>query len=187
MQNLDIDYQKVIAEENDVGLGSGNLGRLAACMLDSLATLNLPAWGYGILYKFGCFKQVIVKGQQIELPDYWIGENNPWMIRCNEVSYRVRFGGHVRTERIAGRSKFYWEGGETVMAKAVDVPLPGFRVKNMINLRLWDSIPDEVFNVSRFNEGDYYDSLKPKQDALLITSTFYQTDSSEIGKELKLK
>jgi starch phosphorylase len=184
---LGMNMEEIKEEENDAGLGNGGLGRLAACYLDSLATQNLPGWGYGIRYNYGIFKQQIINGYQVEVPDFWIGDRNPWEIQRSDIHYKVRFYGNVRTEKIDGRSKTIWENYETVIAEAYDNPIPGFQTLNTINLRLWKSIPDETFNFARFNEGDYYSNIKRNQDAEIISSVLYPNDSTPNGKELRLK
>jgi starch phosphorylase len=145
---LDIGYnlEDLYEEEADAGLGNGGLGRLAACFLDSLATLEIPAWGYGIRYDYGIFKQVIKDGKQIEIPDYWLKNGNPWEIERPDVTYPVRFGGHIKKWWDNGTERCVWEGGEQVIAQAYDTPVPGYNTYNTNNLRLWRSRPHNEFN-----------------------------------------
>jgi starch phosphorylase len=150
---MDIGYslEDLYEEETDPALGNGGLGRLAACFIDSLATLEIPAWGYGIRYDYGIFKQKIIDGNQVEIPDYWLKNGNPWEIIRHDVLYPVRFYGHVKKHN----DRSVWEGGETVIAQAYDTPIPGFNTFNTNNLRLWKSKPCSEFNFDAFNAGDY--------------------------------
>jgi glycogen phosphorylase len=186
---MDIGYklEDLYEQESDAGLGNGGLGRLAACFLDSLATLEIPAWGYGIRYDYGIFKQVIKDGKQVEVPDYWLKNGNPWEIERPDVIYPVRFFGHVRKWMDNGVERAEWEGGEVVMAQAYDTPVPGYNTYNTNNLRLWRSRPCNEFNFDQFNKGDYFGAIGARQSAEYITSCLYPNDSSEGGKELRLK
>jgi starch phosphorylase len=124
--------------------------------MDSLATLNYPAWGYGLRYSYGIFKQIIRDGYQVEQPDYWLTKGNPWEIERLDVQYPVRFYGHVKKVWDHGITKSVWEGGTTIMARAFDTPIPGFNTFNTISLRLWKSCPANEFDFSSFNTGDYF-------------------------------
>ena len=187
LKTMGLNIEEVYEQENDPGLGNGGLGRLAACYLDSMASLNLPAWGYGLRYNFGIFKQSIVNGQQVEIPDYWLGDRNPWEIERSDLTYKIHFGGTVIKETVNGKESSTWLPTDTVIAKAYDNPVPGFDTRNTVNLRLWKSIPAEVFNFDRFNTGDYYSSIETTQDAEMITSVLYPNDSTQNGRELRLK
>lgn len=187
LNNIGLNIEEIYEQENDPGLGNGGLGRLAACYLDSMASLNLPAWGYGLRYNFGIFKQSIVNGNQMEIPDYWLGDRNPWEIERSDLTYKVNFGGYVKKEWQNNKEVSIWVPSDTVIAKAYDIPIPGFDTRNTVNLRLWKSIPAEVFNFSRFNTGDYYGTIASTQDAEMITSVLYPNDSSQNGRELRLK
>lgn len=185
---LGFDLTAVEAEERDPGLGNGGLGRLAACFLDSIATLNLPGWGYGIRYKYGMFEQRIKNGFQVEMPDFWLTHGNPFEIERLDVTYPVYFGGHVSQftdER--GRQRFRWQAGEVVRAVAFDNPIPGFDTYNCVNLRLWDSKPATEFDLAAFNEGDYYSTLERRQTSESIAAVLYPNDNTDAGKELRLK
>lgn len=187
---MDIGYnlEDLYEQETDAALGNGGLGRLAACFLDSLATLEIPAWGYGIRYDYGIFKQVINKdGKQIEIPDYWLKHGNPWEIERPDVTYPVRFGGHARKYNDNGVERAEWQGGELVIAQAFDTPVPGYNTYNTNNLRLWKSKPYNEFNFDQFNRGDYFGAIGERQSAEYITSCLYPNDSSDQGKELRLK
>lgn len=187
VKSLGMTMEEVYEQEADAGLGNGGLGRLAACYLDSMATMNLPAWGYGLRYTFGIFKQSIVNGHQYEIPDYWLGGRNPWEIERSDLVYKVCFGGHVVKEFQGGVETSVWMPNEVVLAKAYDNPIPGFSTKNTVNLRLWASIPSVEFDFQKFNAGDYYGTVKSTQEALLITSVLYPNDSTPNGRELRLK
>jgi len=187
---LDLGYnlEGLYEEEQDPGLGNGGLGRLAACFLDSLASLDYPAWGYGIRYNYGIFKQQIVQGYQVEIPDYWLSTGNPWEIQRIDVQYPVRFYGSVKkVVDSTGKEKSIWEGGEVVLAEAYDNPIPGFNTFNSINLRLWKSVPTSEFDFNSFNTGDYFKAIETRERAEYITSVLYPNDSTLAGKELRLK
>lgn len=183
LDELGYSLENLYEEEVDPALGNGGLGRLAACFLDSLATLEYPAWGYGIRYDYGIFRQMIIKGYQIEVPDYWLSQQNPWEIERPDVSYDVYFGGHV--EKRNGAS--CWHPSETVVAVAYDTPISGYDTFSTINLRLWRSRPTNEFDFNSFNSGDYFQAIHKRQQAEYITSVLYPNDSSEAGKELRLK
>ena len=187
LKSIGMDIEEIYEQENDPGLGNGGLGRLAACYLDSMATSDLPAWGYGLRYNYGIFKQSIINGFQYEIPDYWLGDRNPWEIERSDLVYNVSFGGYVRKEYQNGVETSIWVPNEVVKAKAYDNPIPGYITKNTINLRLWKSIPSEQFDFQKFNSGDYYGTVKATQEAELITSVLYPNDSTQNGKELRLK
>jgi starch phosphorylase len=186
---MDIGYslEDLYEEEVDPALGNGGLGRLAACFLDSLAALEIPSWGYGIRYDYGIFKQLIKDGHQIEIPDYWLANGNPWEIKREDVTYKVRFGGHINKFKDGETERANWDGGELVIAMAYDNPIPGYNSFNCNNLRLWKSKPCNEFDFNRFNEGQYSDSINERQRAEYITSVLYPNDSTEQGKELRLK
>jgi len=190
LETLGARLEDLYDEEQDPALGNGGLGRLAACFLDSLATLNYPAWGYGIRYEFGMFKQAIVNGQQAELPDYWLDRGNPWEICRRDVNYRVQFGGHVSTVMREGKLRHIWDGGHVVIATAYDTPVPGFGTMNAINLRLWSATPATVFDLEQFNREDqhpdYYTTLNARQKDENITKVLYPKTTPK-GLEVRLK
>jgi len=185
----DIGYQleDLYEQEVDQGLGNGGLGRLASCFLDSLATLEIPAWGYGIRYDYGIFRQQIQDGYQVEHPDYWLEQGNPWEVERSDIIYPIRFYGHIHTWDDGGTKRANWEGGEQVMAMAYDTPIPGFNTFNTNNLRLWRARPFNKFDFKSFNAGDYFKAINERQRAEYITSVLYPNDSTEGGKELRLK
>ena len=189
LQELGFALEDLCEQEKDAALGNGGLGRLAACFLDSMATLNLPAWGYGIRYNYGIFKQLIRDGAQVEVPDYWLNFGNPWEIPRQDITIPVRFYGTVRkvTDEATGRERSVWEGGEEVLAMAYDNPIPGFDTYNTINLRLWKAMPRREFDFGSFNSGDYNAAADARQRAENISAVLYPSDSTHSGKELRLK
>lgn len=195
LAELGVKMEELHSEEHDAGLGNGGLGRLAACFLDSMATMNYPGWGYGLRYTYGMFEQHIKEGYQVELPDYWLIAGNPWEIERHDVVYPVRFYGEVEEARSAkgeavlpqDKVKYAHVGGDVVLAVAYDVPIPGFSTYNTINLRLWASKPSHEFDLSQFNQGDYFKAIEAKQRSETICSVLYPNDNTYTGKELRLK
>ena len=169
-------------------MGNGGLGRLAACFLDSMATLNYPAWGYGLRYRYGIFKQEIVNGYQVEIPDYWL-DNNPWEFPRHEITVDIQFYGNVKKYQDEnGKIIHSWEDGEVVQATAYDVPIPGYGTKTTNNLRLWSSKASSgEFDFQKFNAGDYESAVADQQNAETISAVLYPNDNLERGKELRLK
>ncbi|KAL1406048.1 Non-essential glycogen phosphorylase [Vanrija albida] len=185
-QKLGFNFEDLLNEERDAALGNGGLGRLAACYIDSMATLNLPGWGYGLRYSYGIFKQLISStGEQLEAPDPWLDRENPWEIPRLDVSYPIRFYGRV--EAIPNTSRAIWSGGNECLAVAYDVPIPGFATKNTANLRLWAARPIQGFDLNSFNAGNYEASVASSSDAENITRVLYPNDNMYAGKELRLK
>ena len=181
---LGVALEELYEKEHDPALGNGGLGRLAACFLDSMATLNLPCWGYGLRYTYGIFEQRIVDGRQYEIPDFWLSNYNPWEIVRPDVTYGVRFYGSCT--QLEG-DKFSWSGGEVVCAVAYDNLVPGYGTLNCINLRLWKSEPSKEFDLQAFNAGKYQDACFERQGAENLTAVLYPNDNTEEGKELRLK
>ncbi len=174
--------------EPDMGLGNGGLGRLAACFLDSMATLGLPAFGYGIRYEYGIFKQDIKDGRQIENPDNWLKYGCPWEIVRPNHEYRIRFGGKVKPLALDGGSlKNDWTNTEDVFALAYDVPVPAYGKNNVINLRLWQAKSTNEFDFKHFNEGDYIAAVDDKNKSENISKVLYPNDNNHSGKILRLK
>ncbi len=185
---LGFSYEDALEYEWDAGLGNGGLGRLAACFLDSLATLQYPGYGYGIRYEYGIFYQKIKDGFQIEVPDNWLRYGNPWEFPRPELLYPVRFYGKIDT--ITGRSgKFQmkWVGGDEVMAMAYDYPVPGFNNKTVNTLRLWAAKSTRDFDLEFFNSGDYIRAVQDKNSSENISKVLYPSDQYAAGKELRLK
>lgn len=187
LMEIGYNLEDLYEEETDAALGNGGLGRLAACFLDSLATLEIPAWGYGIRYDFGIFKQEIKDCKQVEIPDFWLKNGNPWEIERSDVIYPVRFYGTVTKYKDGETERANWEGGQVVVAQAYDTPVPGYNTYNTNNLRLWRSRPCNEFNFDSFNTGDYFGAINERQQAEYITSVLYPNDSTPEGKELRLK
>ncbi|KAF2762136.1 glycosyl transferase [Pseudovirgaria hyperparasitica] len=180
--------EDVIQQEHDAALGNGGLGRLAACFLDSMASLNYPAWGYGLRYRYGIFKQEIVDGYQVEVPDYWL-DFNPWEFPRHDITVDIQFYGHVnRFQDDTGKTITQWEGGEIVQAVAYDVPVPGYDTPTCNNLRLWGSkAASGEFDFQKFNSGEYESSVADQQRAETISAVLYPNDNLDRGKELRLK
>ncbi|KAJ8061821.1 hypothetical protein OCU04_009614 [Sclerotinia nivalis] len=188
LSDLGFRIEDIINQEHDAALGNGGLGRLAACFLDSLASLNFPAWGYGLRYRYGIFKQEIVDGYQVEVPDYWL-DFNPWEFPRHDIVVDIQFYGHVRKyQDEQGKSNTVWEGGEIVKAVAYDVPIPGYATPSTNNLRLWSSkAASGEFDFQKFNSGDYESSVADQQRAETISAVLYPNDNLDRGKELRLK
>jgi len=188
MYDLGIVMEEIAERESDAGLGNGGLGRLAACFLDSCATLQLPVMGYGIRYEYGMFRQHIENGNQIEEPDHWLRDGNPWELERPEFKLNVRYGG--RTERYlseAGELCVRWIDTRAVLATPYDVPVPGYRNGTVNTLRLWKAGATDEFDLGEFNAGSYTESVSAKNDAEHITMVLYPNDASENGKELRLR
>ncbi|KAK4861466.1 hypothetical protein LT330_003501 [Penicillium expansum] len=188
LSDLGFRVEDVINQEHDAALGNGGLGRLAACFLDSMATLNYPAWGYGLRYRYGIFKQEIVNGYQVEIPDYWL-DNNPWEFPRHEITVDIQFYGNVKKyQDESGKISHLWEDGEIVQAIAYDVPIPGYGTKTTNNLRLWSSKASTgEFDFQKFNAGEYESAVADQQRAETISAVLYPNDNLERGKELRLK
>ncbi|CAN7045065.1 unnamed protein product [Brassica rapa subsp. trilocularis] len=185
LKSLGFDLESVAGQEPDPALGNGGLGRLASCFLDSMATLNYPAWGYGLRYKYGLFKQIITKDGQEEAAEDWLELSNPWEIVRNDVSYPVKFYGKV-VFGSDGRKR--WIGGEDVVAVAYDVPIPGYKTKTTINLRLWSTkAPSGDFDLSSYNSGKHTEAAEALFNAEKICYVLYPGDESNEGKALRLK
>ncbi|KAF8399569.1 hypothetical protein HHK36_015436 [Tetracentron sinense] len=185
LSKLGHNLENVATQEPDAALGNGGLGRLASCFLDSLATLNYPAWGYGLRYKYGLFKQHITKDGQEEVAENWLEMGNPWEIVRNDVSYPVKFYGKVI---VGSDGNKHWVGGENIKAVAYDVPIPGYKTKTTINLRLWSTkVPSENFDLHAFNSGEHAKAYEAQANAEKICYILYPGDESMEGKILRLK
>ena len=187
LNEFGIKIEEIYENENDPALGNGGLGRLAACYIDSMATLNFPAWGYGIRYEYGIFRQVIQNCEQKEFPDYWLTKGNPWEIMRLDTQFKVRFYGYCKDEWKNGKKVRAWTGGEEVVAVAYDTAVPGFNTFNCNTLRLWKSFPSNEFNFEEFNKGEHQNAMAERDQASYITSVLYPNDNSMSGKELRLK
>ncbi|WP_207000309.1 glycogen/starch/alpha-glucan phosphorylase [Trinickia mobilis] len=187
LQALGLDLDTVLAIEEEPGLGNGGLGRLAACYLDSLSTLEIPAIGYGIRYEFGIFDQEIRDGWQVEVTDKWLQKGNPWEILRPDVAFYVNFGGRTESGTDAqGRFCVRWTPAYTVKGVACDTPMPGFRVNMCNTLRLWKSEAVESFDLQDFNAGDYYEAVHEKVRSETLSKVLYPNDEPEAGKRLRL-
>lgn len=180
-------WENLLSEERDAGLGNGGLGRLAACFLDSCATLGLPVMGYGIRYEYGIFRQVIEKGHQHEEPDHWLAYGNPWELERPEYIQRVKFGGHTEFFKDGSRTYARWVNTNDVLAVPYDVPIPGYQNGTVNTLRLWKAAPTDELDLAEFNEGEYAEAVAAKNYAENISLVLYPNDKSENGKELRLR
>ncbi|MDY0112122.1 MAG: glycogen/starch/alpha-glucan phosphorylase [Candidatus Cloacimonadaceae bacterium] len=188
LKEFGYELEEIAELEPDMGLGNGGLGRLAACFMDSLATQAYPAYGYGIRYEFGIFKQNIVQGYQVEEPDHWLKKGCPWEIQRPELTYRVRFGGEVITETLPdGKILYHWLNTDDVMAVAWDIPIPGYKVDNVNNLRLWQATATDEFDLEYFNNGDYVRAVEKKNISENISRVLYPNDNIHLGKVLRLQ
>ncbi|KAH8921360.1 glycosyltransferase family 35 protein [Atractiella rhizophila] len=185
-ERLGFGMEELLEAERDAGLGNGGLGRLASCYMDSLSTMDIPAWGYGLRYQYGIFQQLIDdSGAQLEVPDPWLDHSNPWEIPRLDTSVEIRFYGkaHKNADGLSGK----WEGGMEVLAVPYDLPIPGYDTDNTNNIRLWSSKPKRAFDLSSFNAGDYDGAVAAAEEAENITRVLYPNDNFQKGKELRLK
>jgi starch phosphorylase len=189
MSELGLDWSYLRDIEPDAGLGNGGLGRLAACFLDSMATLELPGYGYGVRYDYGIFRQAIKDGCQVEEPDHWLRHGNPWEIERPEYQFEVHFGGRVVEERdpSTGRLVVRWTDYETVVGVPYDFPIAGYNNNTVNNLRLWTAKATEEFDLNFFNNGDYVRAYEQKMISENITKVLYPNDRIEQGRELRFK
>ena len=188
MKELGLDLEEMLAQEEEPGLGNGGLGRLAACYLDSLATLEIPAIGYGIRYEYGIFHQEIRDGQQVELTDKWLRNGNPWEIARPEWTVEVKFGGHTETYvDDHGKQRVRWHPDRIVMGVPYDTPVLGYHCNTANTLRLWRADAPESFDFAAFNEGDYYRAVESKVASENLTKVLYPNDEPAQGKQLRLE
>lgn len=186
--NLGLEYEELAEFEHDAGLGNGGLGRLAACFIDSCATLQLPVTGYGLRYEYGMFQQKIVNGNQQEMPDHWLRDGNPWELERPEYTQRVKFGGHTELHRnSSGQMEIQWVDTNDVLAVPYDLPIPGYQNGTVNRLRLWKAAATDEFNLEDFNAGSYTEAVAAKNEAENISMVLYPNDASENGKELRLR
>ncbi len=177
-----VDMDAITELEPDAALGNGGLGRLAACFLDSMATLNIAGFGYGIRYDYGMFRQTIVDGRQVEVPDYWLTHGNPWEFARPEVTYRVRFGGRVVKEG----ETYHWVDSHDVQAMAYDTIIPGYDTMATNTLRLWSAKATQEIDLSAFNRGNYFAAVESKNHSENVSRVLYPDDSTDSGRELRL-
>ena len=188
LENVGLRLEEIGEWEMEAGLGNGGLGRLAACFLDSLATLDMPGFGYGIRYEYGMFTQKIEQGWQVEHPDNWLRFGNPWEFPRTDVIYRVQFQG---TAVLVGgdndKLRYEWQDAEDVMAMAYDTPIPGFGGKTVNNLRLWSAKASCDFDLRYFNEGNYIRAVEQKTQSENLSKVLYPDDTTQMGRELRLR
>ena len=188
LDELGVDLNLIEDQEPDAALGNGGLGRLAACFLDSLATLGYPAYGCGIRYRYGMFKQQIRDGYQVEVPDHWLENGNPFELRRPEYTKEVKFGGYIRVSTDEnGRSVFTQENYQAVKAVPYDMPIVGYGNGIVNTLRIWDAEPVECFQLDSFDKGDYQKAVEQENLARNIVEVLYPNDNHYAGKELRLK
>ncbi|MCR4676961.1 MAG: glycogen/starch/alpha-glucan phosphorylase [Sphaerochaetaceae bacterium] len=187
LKSLGYTYEELADVEPDAGLGNGGLGRLAACFLDSMATLDIPSYGYGIRYNYGIFKQLISNGYQFEQPDNWLRYGNPWEIPRSDVSFTVNFGGRVQHFKENGKDMYKWVDTDKIIGMAYDMPIIGYGGKTVNTLRLWSAKAVEDFSFQDFNDGDYTQAVRDKVTAENISQVLYPNDTQYLGKVLRLK
>ncbi|MBR4502720.1 MAG: glycogen/starch/alpha-glucan phosphorylase [Clostridia bacterium] len=188
MKELGIDYRKVFAEEPEPGLGNGGLGRLAACFMDSLASLSLPAMGCTIRYEYGLFRQKIIDGRQVEVPDSWLENGNAWEMPVPEDTCEVHYGGKIETYfEENGNMRFYHHDYQTVEAIPYDMPVVGYDCETVNSLRMWRARSPKALDFDSFNSGDYFKAMKEQELAAVISKVLYPEDNHYEGKELRLK
>ncbi len=188
LKDLDIDYNIVEDEEPDAGLGNGGLGRLAACFLDSLATLDYPGHGYGIRYQYGMFEQHIENGYQVEYPDNWLAHRDPWEVKRSDLAVTVKFGGNVAWRRGEdGQDHWFIENAEEVVATPYDMPIVGYGTNTVNTLRLWEASSANGFDLQLFNNMDYIRAVERQNNAENISRVLYPNDNGPSGKALRLK
>ncbi|MGH2413014.1 MAG: glycogen/starch/alpha-glucan family phosphorylase, partial [Microcystaceae cyanobacterium] len=187
VEDYGIDFDELIEQEPDPGLGNGGLGRLAACFLDSLASLEIPAIGYGIRYEFGIFHQIIQDGWQVEIPDNWLRFGNPWELPRPDETVEIKLGGHTEIfHDEKGNPQVVWIPERTVIAIPHDTPVPGYQTNTVNPLRLWKAEASESFNFDAFNAGNYDRSVAEKMNAETISKVLYPNDNTPAGRELRL-
>jgi starch phosphorylase len=188
IEDVGLSLEEVGAQEEEAALGNGGLGRLAACFLDSMATLQIPGFGYGIRYDYGIFSQRIENGWQVEHPDNWLRYGNPWEFARPELIYRVQFYGRVvETHGEDGQARYEWIETQDVMAMAYDIPIPGYADGTVNNLRLWAAKASRDFELRYFNEGNYIKAVEQKTSSENLSKVLYPDDTTQMGRELRLK
>ena len=184
LKTLGLELEELADSEVDAGLGNGGLGRLAACFVDSCASLQLPVTGYGIRYEYGMFRQLIENGHQVEEPDHWLRNGHVWELERPELTTRIKFAGHTQ---IHADGRVLWADTQDVLAVPYDIPIPGYQNGTVNTLRLWKAAATDEFGLSEFNAGDYTEAVRSKNMAENITMVLYPNDASENGKELRLR
>ena len=187
LRDLNIDPDMTLDQEEDAGLGNGGLGRLAACFIDSLTTLELPAVGCSIRYEYGLFKQLVKEGKQVEVPDWWLEKGNVWEVKRPEEQIQVKLGGNVENIWVDGRLKVKYHNDETIIAMPYDFPISGYGSKRVNYLRLWQAQATERMDMKAFNRGDHVQAIAKKETDELISKVLYPEDNNPEGKRLRLK
>ena len=187
LKDLDIDLAELSAIEVDAGLGNGGLGRLAACFIDSMASLDIPSIGYGLRYDYGIFTQTIQDGEQFEKPDDWLRYGHPWEMPRPEYIQTVRFGGRVETSTVGQEIRFRWVDGQCILGMPYDVPIVGYGGQTVNTLRLWSAKAHQDFDFADFNRGDYFGAVEDKTNAENITKVLYPNDNNYQGKTLRFR
>ncbi|KQW29351.1 maltodextrin phosphorylase [Rhizobium sp. Root274] len=188
LSSLSVEFDVIAGLEPDAALGNGGLGRLAACFMESMATVNIPAYGYGIRYVHGLFRQQMAEGWQVELPESWLAHGNPWEFERRESSYEVGYGGTVETiDAPDGELRYVWKQGERVIATAYDTPAVGWRGERVNTLRLWSAQPIDPILLDAFNAGDHIGALRESNKAESLTRVLYPADATPAGQELRLR
>ncbi|MCR5218194.1 glycogen/starch/alpha-glucan phosphorylase [Treponema sp.] len=188
LKGLNVNIDMIEDEEPDAGLGNGGLGRLAACFLDSLATLEYPGHGYGIRYEYGMFEQHIIDGQQVEFPDNWLKHRDPWEVKRSDLSVTVRFGGDIKYGKTPdGQDRFYIENAEEITATPYDMPVVGYGCNTVNTLRLWQASSPNGFDLQLFNDSQYQRAVERQNNAENISRVLYPNDNGPMGKELRLR
>mgnify|MGYP000261694265 FL=1 len=188
LKSLGVDFDVVAALEADAALGNGGLGRLAACFMESMATTDVPAYGYGIRYVHGLFRQQIADGWQVELPETWLAHGNPWEFERRESAYEVGFGGQVESVLAPdGEARYVWKPAERVIAVAYDTPIVGWRGNRVNTLRLWTAQPIDPILLAAFNAGDHIGALRESNKAESLARVLYPADATPAGQELRLR
>ncbi len=183
LAQLDVNLEEVLEKEVDPGLGNGGLGRLAACFMDSIATLALPGMGYGIRYEYGMFQQHIEDGRQVEKPDAWLEKGSPWEFVRPSKRFNIRFGGHIHFEG----KKCVWQNAEEITALAYDNIIPGYGTAAAATLRLWRAHAGDMFDLADFNKGDYFGAIEERSSIENVSRVLYPDDSTWAGRELRLR
>ena len=183
LAQLDVNLEEVLEKEVDPGLGNGGLGRLAACFMDSIATLALPGMGYGIRYEYGMFQQHIEDGRQVEKPDAWLEKGSPWEFVRPSKRFNIRFGGHIHFEG----KKCVWQNAEEITALAYDNIIPGYGTSAAATLRLWSAHAGDMFDLADFNKGDYFGAIEERSSIENVSRVLYPDDSTWAGRELRLR
>ncbi len=188
LKDLNVNIDMIEDEEPDAGLGNGGLGRLAACFLDSLATLEYPGHGYGIRYEYGMFEQHIINGEQVEFPDNWLKHRDPWEVKRSDLSVTVRFGGEIKYGKTPdGQDRFYIENAEEIIATPYDMPVVGYGCNTVNTLRLWQASSPNGFDLQLFNDSQYLRAVERQNNAENISRVLYPNDNGPMGKELRLR